>query len=221
MKRISLLSAGLVSAMLAGGAYAAEMTLFDDSHFRGPSMTIRGDTYNLQGSGLNDRVSSVIVRSGRWQVCTDADFGGHCRVLGPGEYPQLYDPLHDRISSARPIDSTAVYDPAYRYGYYERVVPVERIERFDRYADRGRYGALQIYTMPGFRGSTMRFDNSATTLDTRAAHEGVASLVVREGVWEVCTGLDFSGRCRVFEPGSYPRLGSFEGSPVGSLRRIG
>ncbi len=44
---------------------------------------------------------------------------------------------------------------------------------------------------------------------------------MREGVWELCTGIDNNGTCRVYEPGRYPRLGSFEGAPIGSLRRIG
>ena len=86
---------------------------------------------------------------------------------------------------------------------------------------RSRYSALEVYTMPGFRGSTMKFDGAATTLDTATTTEGVSSLIVREGVWELCTGVDHSGSCRVYEPGRYPRLGSFEGSPVGSLRRVG
>jgi hypothetical protein len=214
MKRISLISAGIAAALLTGGAYAAELTLFDDAHFRGPDITLRGDANNLDRF-FNDRTSSVIVRSGRWELCTDADFRGHCAVFGPGEYPQLRDPLHDRVSSARVIAPTAAYEPGYRYGYYDRG------ERYGRVEERSRYGALEMYTLPGFRGSTMKFDSSAATLDRRAIDEGVGSLVVREGVWEVCTGLDFNGTCRVYEPGRYPRLGGFEGAPIGSLRRIG
>src|SRR5258706_374158 len=80
---------------------------------------------------------------------------------------------------------------------------------------------LTMFSGPDFRGRPMKFANSATTLDTRATDEGISSLIVREGVWEICTGIDNNGACRVYEPGRYPRLGNFEGAPVGSLRRIG
>jgi hypothetical protein len=67
----------------------------------------------------------------------------------------------------------------------------------------------------------MTFDRSATSLDTRATDEGIASLVVREGVWELCDGINNDGHCRVYEPGRYANLGRFTGAAVGSLRRVG
>ena len=216
MKRIHAVTAGLFTALLAGGAVAAELSLYTAPNFRGSEMTLHGDTYNLDRTGFNDRSGSVIVRSGRWEVCTDANFGGYCAVLGPGEYSLLRDPLYNRISSARPIAQTA-YDPGYyRYGSSDRY-----IERSYVQDERGRYGALEMYTLPGFRGQTMRFDSNAATLDKRITEDGVSSIVIREGTWELCTGLDFSGTCRIYEPGRYPRLGSFEGAPIGSVRRVG
>ena len=226
MKSKSLLRASVLAGlMLAGGAYAAEMTLFTAPHFRGSDLTISGEARNLERSGFNDRTESVIVRSGRWEVCSDADFGGYCAVLGPGDYRMLDSPLYKRISSARELAPLAYDDRRYyRYGTYEaypRVVdPVVVAPPVDT-EPRARYSALEVYTLPGFRGSTMKFDGAATTLDRATTNEGVSSLIVREGVWELCTGVDHSGSCRVYEPGRYPRLGSFEGAPVGSLRRVG
>ena len=219
MKHTSLVRSNVLAAlMLAGGAYAAEMTLFTAPNFGGADMTIRGEARNLEGSGFNDRAASAIVRSGRWEVCTDANFSGHCVILGPGDYALLNDPLYRRISSAREIAPYAADDRRfYRYGYYDR--PYEPSVAYDRAIDRSRYTALEVYTRPGFRGSTMKFDRSATTLDRSTIEEGVGSLVVREGVWELCTGAYFNGQCRVYEPGSYPRLGSLQGA--GSLRRVG
>jgi hypothetical protein len=126
----------------------------------------------------------------------------------PGDYRVLDGPLYRRISSARELAPIAYEERRYPRAYAGE--------------ERGRYSALEVYTLPGFRGSTMRFDGSATTLDNATTSiEGVSSLVVREGVWELCTGLEGRGSCRVYEPGRYPRLGSFEGAPVNSLRRIG
>jgi hypothetical protein len=208
--------------MLAGGAYAAEMTLFTGPNFRGADLTINGAANNLERSGFNDRAESVIVRSGRWEVCSDADYAGHCAVLGPGDYRLLDGPLYRRISSAREIAPIA-YDERryYRPGAYEPYPPVVQAYPPVVQEPRSRYSALEVYSLPGFRGSTMRFDGAATTLDRAATYDGVSSLIVREGTWELCTGVDHSGSCRVYEPGRYPRLGSFEGTPVGSLRRIG
>jgi hypothetical protein len=157
------------------------------------------------------------VRSGRWQVCSDANYSGYCTVLDPGEYRMLEGPLFRQISSARELAPVAYDAPRYyRYDYaYNGYVPPPVTE------PRGRYSALELYTLPGFRGSTMRFDRSATTLDTRATDEGVASLIVREGTWELCDGINNNGECRVYEPGRYANLGSATGHAVGSLRRIG
>jgi hypothetical protein len=234
MKSTSLVRASVLAALtFAGGAYAAEMTLYSNANFRGNDLTISGEARNLDRSGFNDRTESLVVRSGRWEVCTDANFAGYCAVLGPGNYRALDGPLFRSISSAREIAPIAYNEPAYRYGAYEpypRVAePVivepriieQRVVEPRIVEPRSRYSALEVYTLPGFRGSTMRFDAEATTLDKATTTEGVSSLIVREGVWELCTGTDNSGSCRVYEPGRYPRLGSFEGAPVGSLRRVG
>jgi hypothetical protein len=220
-----LLRASVASALLlTGAAYAGELTIFTQPNFNGGQLTLSGEARNLDRSGFNDRAASVIVRSGRWEVCTDANFSGNCAVLAPGDYPALRGDLYRQISSAREVGPVAYAPevlpaPAYpiaRGEYYEP-------PRYEPYSEvnHGRYSALELYTLPGFRGSTMKFDNNATTLDKRVTDEGVSSLVVREGVWQLCTGLDFNGRCRTFEPGRYPRLGSFEGAGIGSLRRVG
>ena len=44
-----------------------------------------------------------MVRSGSWQLCSDAEFRGQCITLSPGSYPSLRAMgLNDRVSSARP-----------------------------------------------------------------------------------------------------------------------
>jgi len=230
MKRKSLVSASVLAALLvAGTAYAGEISLYSGTHFRGGELTLTGSASNLERSGYNDRAESIIVRSGRWEACTDANFSGQCIVLDPGNYAMLNSPVFRSISSLREVGPYAVNERYYRYDDYARVAPAPvyvapspvYTTPAPAYDARHRYSALEIYTLPGFRGSTMKFDNSATTLDRRVTDEGLGSLVIREGVWELCTGLDFNGTCRTYEPGRYGRLGSFEGAPVGSLRRIG
>ena len=111
-------------------------------------------------------------------------------------------------------------DDRYRRGDYDsRYAPPARYEPRE---ERGRFSAVQVYTLPDFRGGTMSFSADGTTLDTPLS-EGVNSLVVREGVWELCMSGKFEPRCRTFEPGSYARLGPRnEGSfQMTSLKRIG
>ncbi len=92
----ALAAAGLVAATQA----MADITFFENNNFSGRSFATDRDVGNFQRVGFNDRASSVTVNAGRWEVCEDANFGGHCAVLRPGNYASLRDMgLNDRISS--------------------------------------------------------------------------------------------------------------------------
>src|SRR6476619_3113065 len=107
MKR--LLAAAAVLATFAQAATAGEITLFTDSNFRGAHVTVDREAYNLADIGFNDRASSLVVRSGVWQLCEHKDFGGYCAEFGPGEYRELPN-FNDRISSAREVSRGRGYD---------------------------------------------------------------------------------------------------------------
>lgn len=90
--------------VLAGNA-AAQITLFQDDGFQGRQFSADGPVDNFADRGFNDKASSAQVRGGTWQVCTDADFGGRCVTLRPGNYPSMGSlGLNDQISSIRPLD---------------------------------------------------------------------------------------------------------------------
>ncbi len=113
-------------------------------------------------------------------------------------------------------------DDRYRYGRHDDLQRPSPPVRYEPREERSRFSAVQVYTLPDFRGGTMSFSADGTTLDTPLS-EGVNSLVVREGVWELCMSGKFEPRCRTFEPGSYARLGPRnEGSfQMTSIKRIG
>ena len=73
--------------------------LFQDSGFRGRSVSFDQGESDLRREGFNDQASSLIVREGRWVLCEHANFGGRCFAYGPGRYPSL--DLSDRVSSLR------------------------------------------------------------------------------------------------------------------------
>lgn len=77
------------------------IVLYEHVDFRGRELSLAETVSNLASIGFNDRVSSVEVLGGRWELCSDADFRGRCMLLFPGRYP-LDSSFNDRISSVRP-----------------------------------------------------------------------------------------------------------------------
>lgn len=83
------------------GGGRSSITVYEDSNFRGRSMSFNGEVANLERSGMNDRISSIRLR-GRWEVCTDAYFRGSCRIVSGDERNLGSSGFNDRISSLRP-----------------------------------------------------------------------------------------------------------------------
>jgi uncharacterized protein YcfJ len=105
--RTALAVAGLAIATQA----AAQVTFYEGQGFQGRSFTTTKQVGNFQRFGFNDRASSVVVRSDRWEVCENAQFKGRCVVLRPGQYPSLAAlGLNDRVSSVRIVKRNARID---------------------------------------------------------------------------------------------------------------
>lgn len=193
------LIAGLGLFVACSAAQAAEITLYEDANFGGAQLTLRGYTPNIASTGFNDRASSLVVTSGRWELCTDADFKGTCTVVTPGEYPALQGGLNDRISSAREVGS---------YG-----------DRRGSYRDYGR-GSIQLYGQPGFAGRMLQLDADAPSLDQNNFNDRASSVVVNEGTWELCVDANYRGDCRTYGPGRYPDLGYGMAKQLSSARLV-
>ena len=88
-----------------------------------------------------------------------------------------------------------------------------------RQEDARRYGrgALDIFPDRDFGGNAIRFERDTERLGRRS--DNAASMIVHQGVWELCTEPRFEGRCRVFEPGRYASLGRLD-DRVASLRQL-
>jgi hypothetical protein len=95
------LFAALLGASLAAGA--VEMRVYKQPNFSGDELTLRRDANNLAAAGFQDQISSIEVRSGRWQLCTQPDFRGECVVIARGDYPALEQVLNHRIESVRAL----------------------------------------------------------------------------------------------------------------------
>ena len=95
-------------AAAAGGAAAgpAAIELYEHDDFAGRVFRANAATPNLQPEGFNDLASSLVIRSGRWALCSDAEYRGRCVALEPGSYRRLREQdMNDLISSLRPIDA--------------------------------------------------------------------------------------------------------------------
>jgi uncharacterized protein YcfJ len=111
---------------------SAQITLYEREGFRGRAYTAEVNINNLADRQFNDRASSVVVSSGRWEVCTDAEYQGTCRVLRRGSYDTLASMgIENQISSMRRVNRRNVGNeapepaPAPEYPYYRR--PAERV----------------------------------------------------------------------------------------------
>jgi beta/gamma crystallin len=84
--------------------------LFEQANFGGRQFVLEDQVMaNFEGSGFNDRASSLIVEGGFWLFCTDAYFNGTCRTFGPGQYRDLPWDVSNKISSGRRIHEQYPY----------------------------------------------------------------------------------------------------------------
>ena len=82
--------------------------------------------------------------------------------------------------------------------------------------ERARFarGSLELFPRTEYRGRPLRVDRDEPTLDDFT--DQTSSLVIHEGVWQLCPEPGYRGRCRTLEPGRYPTLRG----AVASLRQI-
>ena len=221
MKR--LFATLVASTLLFQVAQAGELTLFEHHGLRGNQVTLHGDAPNFRDMGFNDKASSMIVRSGAWEVCEHKDFGGYCAVFRRGEYPDL-ERFNNNISSAREVqvqggrgwrdrDGDGRRD-GWREGEEERIG-----HEGWRGGEERRGEAVQLFAGARFEGRTVDVDGDVRTLRDADFNDRAGSLVIRRGTWELCEHADFRGQCAVFGPGRYPFLEGMN-NRISSLRRV-
>ncbi|HEX5805450.1 MAG TPA: beta/gamma crystallin-related protein [Macromonas sp.] len=181
-------SAWATAALLAAMQAGAQVTLYENDGFQGRSVTAEAQIPNLQRFGFNDRISSVVVTSPRWEVCEDNRYRGHCVVLRPGRYPSLVSMgLNNRISSLRTVNNQA------------------RIHN-DRYAPMPLPPQVTFFEHEGFGGRSFTTEQEVANIRRMGFNDRASSVVVVGAPWEVCENNRFSGRCVVLRPGRYDSL---------------
>ncbi len=199
--KLNFLSIAATAALLATSvaAQAAEITFFERDGFRGRTLTLRGHTPDLKNFGFNDRISSLAVRSGTWQLCTEPEFAGACINVAPGEYRSLDARLNNRISSAREIGTYASEQGAYN--------------NFGR-------GSIELFEERNFSGRLVALDRDTANFDRVNFNDRATSIVVIDGTWELCADAGYRGNCRTYGPGRYETLGYGMARQVSSARLV-
>lgn len=155
-----------------------EATIYADVNFGGRSQRLVDSTTNLGHYGLNDTVSSVQVRGGAWQICSDINYRGSCRTLQPGSYSNLaHLGLQDSISSMQLLTETATVT------------------------------GITLYQNPNFEGRSLALSEANYNIGAQGFNDQAVSAIVSAGTWEVCENVGFGGRCQRLSPGVYGNLG--------------
>ena len=81
-------------------------------------------------------------------------------------------------------------------------------------------GEIILYENPGFQGRQMTLRGTTPDLDRTQFNDRAESIIVRDGVWEICTDARFSGQCVRLQPGEYPSLDGSLNKRISSAREI-
>ncbi|MBE3026319.1 beta/gamma crystallin family protein [Janthinobacterium sp. GW458P] len=178
----------------SGGRRAA-LELFADAGQRGASAGVNADRDDLVDIGFNDRASSARVEYGYWQLCSDSNYHGSCRVFGPGSHDDLGG-LNGRVSSARLVDPREENRP------------------------RNDEGLVVLYGRAFLKGRGLQVNRDVSDLVLLNFNDQAESLAINEGTWEVCSDSQFNGSCERMGPGRYETLNTALDKRISSLRRL-
>lgn len=200
------LAATFFAASITGAAStsAQEITVFEHDNFTGRRFAANASVADLGTTGFNDRASSIVVRSGTWQVCSDHYYRGRCVTLTNGDYPSLASlGLNDRVSSIRELG-------------WQRDGAAQR--------DGGRaagpaVGRIALYDDTNLGGRGITVDQVVTDFERIGFNDRANSAVISDGAWELCEHAEFRGTCQIYPPGRYANLGALTGV-VSSARPV-
>lgn len=132
-------------------------------------------------------------------------------TLSRGEYATLDKRLNHRIESVRQVASRdRREDRDGRDGRGDRDWGGERQSR----------ASIELFRQSGFGGRSVEISQDTASLRGSGLDDRASSIVVNEGVWQLCSGAGFQGTCRVFTPGRYPQLEYGMDDQVSSVRQV-
>jgi hypothetical protein len=174
-------AAAALCLALPAVAVAAPIELYERPQFGGMALGLDRPQQHLADHGFDNQAASVIVRNGRWQLCTDPDFRGSCLVLGPGQHASLPRAFQQQLSSVRPHGE--VTPPSGPTG------PTD--------------APVLLFDDGDFSGRSLAVTSPIPALGQRDMGDRVSSADVRRGVWQLCEDTNYRGHCITLEPGRH------------------
>lgn len=205
-----VLGAALAGALTltTASAIAGEITLYQGPAFQGHSIVTASTLPDLLGTDFNRTASSVVVRDGTWEACTQPNFMGTCAELGPGRYSNLGAQLNGSIMSARQVASRR--DATHVVIAPDLVVTTEPQPAVVVATPPTDEPDVILYqhTDAGIRAVELR--SNVEDLGARDfAHSADAALVTG-GTWRLCDAPRGRGQCVDYGPGQYVTLGAMD-----------
>lgn len=179
----------------SNGNVAGMVSVFEHIDQGGRSLAVNGPMTDLSRNGFNDEISSIEIRQGTWQFCSDADFAGRCITLGAGRH-NVDKVMNDEISSIRQVTGN---------GGYGQVTG---------------NAAVTLYQHIDFRGRSAAFNGVTVDLSQQGFNDEASSIEVRSGRWEFCMDANFTGQCFVLGVGRHAVPPQFN-DKISSLRPAG
>jgi Beta/Gamma crystallin len=143
------------------------ITVFNDRNFLGRSATFRRDVPDLEPTGLNDRISSLRVGPGeQWKICEHSNYQGRCVVVSGAESDLQRNAWNDLVSSLRRVGGEGPLQ-----------LPSD-----------GDY--IVLFNRTNYRGNPINYNGPTPSVPNSAQ-----SVMIGRGVWELCEGQNYSGRC--------------------------
>ena len=159
------------------------MSVYADANYRGRNATFIDDMPDLSQTGLDRRISSIVVAQGEvWQVCTDPDFLGRCQVFSGTESNLQLNDWNDMIRSARRVQGGGRGGRGGRGGGFGP-------ER----------GTIELFAGTRFSGQRQVVDQAESNLRRVDFNDRASSLRVAQGeTWEVCVNANYDD-CRIVD----------------------
>jgi len=183
---LMMIAAGVDSAM------AANIRVYSDVDYHGKYMTYLDARPDLRGSGFNNKISSLRVENGSWLFCSDTNYKGDCFWVSR-DWPDLSTVgFNNRISSLRPEPGGI-----YRFHWGDKPEP--------------SLHSLVLFEEKQYHGDWVAVPATVTDLAAAGMNGKISSLVVRSGVWRLCTLANFQGRCLVVAGSAWDLSAIFSG----------
>ena len=151
--------------VLVGVAQAQSIIVFTGPDFRGQQQTFDREAPRLRDVGWNDRIASVQIRGGEWQLCRAERFT-------------------ECITVSRDVPNLASWGMDYAVNSLRPV-------RGDQPPSTSGTPSITVFEGSGFRGQQRGFQGSIPRLRNQGWSDRIGSVVVGAGEWEICAEEEF------------------------------